>query len=54
MSDDIRQWLEGQELGEYADAFAENRVDANVLPTLTNDDLKDIGVLAVGDRRRRC
>ena len=52
MSDDIRQWLEDQELGEYADAFAENRVDASVLPTLTNDDLKDIGVLAVGDRRR--
>ena len=42
MADDIRQWLEGLGLGEYADAFEENLVDADVLPTLTGDDLKDI------------
>ena len=52
MVDDIRQWLEELGLGEYADAFEENRIDANVLPELTNDDLKDVGVLAVGDRRK--
>ena len=52
MPDDIRQWLEALGLGEYAEAFAKNKIDANVLPDLTNDDLKDIGVVAVGDRRK--
>jgi hypothetical protein len=50
--DDIRQWLEGLGIGEYADAFEENHIDADVLPTLTGDDLKDIGVQAVGIRRK--
>ncbi len=50
--DDIRQWLEGLGLGEYADAFEENLIDADVLPTLTSDDLKEIGVQAVGIRRK--
>ena len=49
---DIAEWLEELGLGEYVEAFAENRIDADVLPTLTNDDLKDIGVVAVGDRRK--
>ena len=52
MSDEVGRWLEELGLSEYAEAFAENRIDADVLPTLTNDDLKDIGVLAVGDRRK--
>ena len=30
----------------------DNKIDADVLPQLTADDLKDIGVSAVGDRRR--
>ncbi len=49
---DIRQWLEALGLGEYAEAFAENKIDGSVLSHLTNDDLKDIGVVAVGDRRK--
>ncbi len=52
MTDDIRQWLETLGLENYSDAFEENRIDADVLPTLTNDDLKDIGIVAVGDRRK--
>ncbi len=52
MAIEIHQWLEQLGLDEYAIAFAENRIDADVLPTLTNDDLKDIGVLVVGDRRK--
>ncbi len=52
MADDIRQWLEDLGLGGYAEAFAENFVDFDVLPRLTNDDLKDIGVAAVGHRRK--
>jgi len=52
MADDIRQWLENLGLGEYADAFGENRIDDDVLAKLTSSDLKDIGVVAVGDRRK--
>jgi class 3 adenylate cyclase/predicted ATPase len=52
MLDDIRQWLEELGLGEYVDAFVENRIDADVLSKLTSNDLKDIGVIAVGDRRK--
>jgi class 3 adenylate cyclase/predicted ATPase len=52
MPRDVDTWLKELELSEYSQAFAENRIDAEVLPTLTNDDLKDIGVLAVGDRRK--
>ena len=49
---DIAKWLEGQGLGEYAEAFASNKIDRDVLPSLTGDDLKEMGVAAVGDRRR--
>ena len=49
---DIRGWLEGLNLGRYADAFEENEVDSDLLPSLTTDDLKDIGVVPVGHRRK--
>jgi SAM domain (Sterile alpha motif) len=38
--------------GQYEANFRDNKIDADVLPQLTGDDLKDIGVSAVGDRRR--
>ena len=47
----IRQWLSSHGLSEYADRFAENRIDLSVLPDLTDDDLKELGVF-LGDRRR--
>jgi class 3 adenylate cyclase/predicted ATPase len=49
---DIAEWLRGLGLGKYAPAFAENAINWDVLPELTADDLKEIGVAAVGDRRR--
>jgi class 3 adenylate cyclase len=49
---DIAEWLQGLGLGQYAPAFAENAINWDVLPELTADDLKEIGVAAVGDRRR--
>ena len=52
MSDRVGAWLEGLGLGEYGEAFVENRIDWDVLAVLTADDLKDIGVRAVGDRRK--
>jgi hypothetical protein len=49
---DVGKWLEQLGLGEYTEVFAVDTVDAEVLPTLTSDDLKDIGLGPVGDRRR--
>ena len=49
---DISEWLRGLGLGQYADRFRENRIDAEVLPQLTTDDLRELGVVAVGDRRK--
>jgi class 3 adenylate cyclase len=39
-------------LEKYAPAFDENAINWDVLSELTTDDLKEIGVVAVGDRRR--
>ena len=47
----IADWLEKLGMSEYAQRFAENRVDFSVLPDLTDQDLKDLGVV-LGDRRK--
>jgi hypothetical protein len=49
---DVAAWLRGLGLGRYEAAFRENDVGADVLPELTADDLREIGVASVGDRRR--
>src|SRR5215472_1569772 len=49
---DIGDWLRGLGLERYEPAFRENRIEADVLPSLTFEDLKDLGVTLVGDRRR--
>ena len=49
---DVGGWLRSLGLGQYEANFRDNKIDADVLPQLTADDLRDIGVSAVGDRRR--
>ena len=49
---DIAAWLRGLELERYEAAFRANEIDASVLPRLTAEDLKDLGVTLVGHRRR--
>ncbi|MGF1626764.1 MAG: adenylate/guanylate cyclase domain-containing protein, partial [Alphaproteobacteria bacterium] len=49
---DIGQWLTALGLEAYVQAFADHRVDAGTLPLLSMDDLKEIGVLPVGHRRK--
>ena len=49
---DVGGWLRGLGLGQYEEQFRDNKIDADLLPRLTVDDLKDIGVSVVGDRRR--
>ena len=40
----IADWLEKLGLGQYAQRFVENDVSFSVLPDLTDQDLKEIGV----------
>jgi hypothetical protein len=49
---DIAAWLRGLGLDRYEPALRDNEIDWAVLPKLTADDLKDIGVTAVGHRRK--
>jgi hypothetical protein len=44
-------WLRGLGLGEYEAAFRENAINEKVLPCLTAEDLKDMGIGIVGHRR---
>ena len=52
MAGDIRAWLSGLGLVEFVEAFEENGVDWSLLPDVNNDDLKDMGVARVADRKR--
>src|SRR5215469_7966912 len=48
---DIGSWLRRLGLERYEQAFRGNEIDLRVLPELTADDLKDLGVTAIGHRR---
>jgi alkylhydroperoxidase family enzyme len=48
---EVADWLEKLGMTEYAQRFAENKIDLAALRYLTDQDLKDIGV-ALGDRRK--
>jgi class 3 adenylate cyclase/predicted ATPase len=47
----IADWLASIGLGEYAQRFAENAIDLSVVHDLTEQDLKDLGIL-LGHRRK--
>jgi class 3 adenylate cyclase len=47
----IRDWLEKLGLGQYAKLFVDNDIDVSVLPHLTDEDLKNLGI-SLGHRRR--
>ena len=45
------EWLETLGLGQYAGHFAEHEITVSILPDLTDADLKELGVSALGHRR---
>ena len=47
---DIVLWLRSLGLGKYEAAFHENEIDETVLPSLTEEHLKQLGVTALGHR----
>jgi class 3 adenylate cyclase len=49
---DIAAWLRGLGLEHHEPAFRDNGIDSEVLPELTAEDLTDLGVVRVGDRRK--
>src|SRR6202140_4477686 len=49
---DIAAWLQGLGLERYVPAFRDNEIDWEVLPKLTSEDLREIGVAAIGHRRK--
>ena len=49
---DIAAWLRGLGLEQYEPAFRVNEIDERVLPSLTSEDLREIGVVPIGHRRR--
>jgi SAM domain (Sterile alpha motif)/Adenylate and Guanylate cyclase catalytic domain len=49
---DVATWLRGLGLERYEAAFRDNEIDWEVLPKLTSEDLKDLGVVLGGHRRK--
>jgi len=49
---DVLGWLKNLGLERYETIFRDNDIDTSVLSSLTNEDLKDIGVASLGHRRR--
>jgi predicted ATPase/class 3 adenylate cyclase len=52
MAMDIAAWLQQLGLERYAQAFRDNEIEADILSTLTAEDLSDLGVTVVGHRRK--
>ena len=49
---DVGGWLRSLGLEQYEATFRKNEIDDTVLPSLTAEDLKDLGVGIVGHRRK--
>jgi class 3 adenylate cyclase/tetratricopeptide (TPR) repeat protein len=49
---DVADWLGRLGLPQYAKAFADNEIDAEILQELTAEDLKELGISLVGHRRK--
>ena len=49
---DVAGLLRSLGLTEYEAVFRENKIDETVLPKLTSEDLKELGVTALGHRRK--
>src|SRR5260370_35773777 len=48
----VAAWLQSLGLERYEPLFRDNEIDWEVLPKLTSEDLKEIGVVAIGHRRK--
>ena len=51
-SSPVRNFLESIGLGQYAELFDNNRIDETVITEISEQDLKNIGVISLGHRKR--
>ncbi|QPB23377.1 adenylate/guanylate cyclase domain-containing protein [Rhizobium sp. 007] len=49
---DVANWLRSLKLQQYIDAFRDNAIDGDVLRDLTDQDLRHLGVSALGHRKK--
>ncbi len=49
---EIAEWLQKLGLGQYAQCFAENDITFSILPHLTDQDFKELGIASLGHRRQ--
>jgi hypothetical protein len=49
---DVAGWLRTLGLQQYEAVFRQNDIDAEVLPTLGADDLRELGISSLGHRKR--
>jgi class 3 adenylate cyclase len=49
---DVMLWLRSLGLGKYEETFRDNDIDEMILPHLTAEDLKELGVASLGHRRK--
>lgn len=49
---DIQTWLESHGMGKYAAEFLAQDITVDLLPDLADDDLRELGVASLGDRKR--
>jgi hypothetical protein len=47
----IAEWLTSLGLSEYTDSFVENHIDESIIRDLTDQDLKDLGVMSLKEQR---
>ena len=45
-------WLDSLELAQYTPAFVDNHIDLALLPSLVEQDLKELGVASMGHRKK--
>ncbi len=48
----LLKWLASIGLAQYADAFTENEITFELLPKLTSEDIRELGITPIGHRRR--
>ena len=48
----VADWLQNLGLSQYTQRFAENDISFAILPHLTDQDLKELGVTSLGHRRQ--
>ena len=49
---DVRQWLDSLGLGQYADVFEKNAIEAQQVAALTDEELRELGIMAPGNYQR--